>query len=203
MNNKCFAIVSLVTLLTASGTQQSSISANTQTQTISLRSIGVAFDIPKGYAVLQREVFEGPYATTISFAKELRPGHLRIIHVWLVLWPTAHNGFRPVSGGKPSQYVDAEFQRVKKENQDAPPESGPEYTTLFGNKAIRYTVADFLCCVSLVGFLRPNQLSGLAARAPREYLVRIVAGVDTFDPNDEHEPMLLFDTVANSLRVIK
>lgn len=202
MNKKWLARASAITLLLISGCTSPSANSSAQQQTFFFLDIGVAFDLPTGYAILQRETFEGPYATTISFGKVSRPGHVRVIDVQLKFWPTGHNGFQPVPAYKPSAYVDVEFERVKKTNelQMLGPDWEPKQVTLLGNKAVRYSVLDFLCCTSLVGYLRRDQLSGRAAETD-EYLVRIDAGVDSFDAADADKPMLLFNAVANSLRV--
>jgi hypothetical protein len=82
-----------------------SLAASNGKHTVVLE-MGVAFDLPKGYAILQREIFEGAYATTIQFGYEFRPNHLKDGHLQIVFWPTAHDGTCGVLAYTPSQYVE-------------------------------------------------------------------------------------------------
>src|SRR2546426_5479913 len=167
MNKKWVATILLIPLvIILAGRSQSTFPASPEKHRISLETIGVAFDLPKGYSILQRELFEGRYATIISFGKEYRPSHFKIVDLQLAFWPTAHDGTRSVPGYKPSQYVDVEFEHVKEGHRQGLPgyDYDPEYVKLFGNKAVRYTYVGFLCCGIVVGYLRANQLSERAAK---------------------------------------
>ena len=189
----------IVLLIILAAVPQSTFPASADKYTITLKDIGVAFDLPKAYSILQQEIVDGRYATVISFGKEFRPRHLKSIDLQLRFWPTAHDGWQNVPGYTPSQYVDVEFKQVKEGHEQNLPgyHHEPEHVTLFGNKAIRYVYVGFLCCVSLVGYLRADQLSGRAAREAREYLVRIeTGGVDD-------DATQLFDALPKSLRTTK
>ncbi len=174
--------------------------------TISLERLGVAFDLPRGYAVFQRESQAPWYATIISFGREFRPGHLKNTPPQIAFWPTGYDGVRSVPEHKPSQYVDVEFERVKENvRQGVPGLGGPEYVRLLGNKAVRYYAAEGSSGHTVImGYFRADQLlKGLIIGVP-EYLVRIDITEDghLFLKIDEKNKELI-DTVVNSLRFIR
>jgi hypothetical protein len=71
---------------------------------------------------------------------------------------------RPVNTSK------VEFERVKerRRRQNPSPED-PEYTKLFGNKALRYTDRGLGVTTTVVGYLRADQLSGRASSDALQY----------------------------------
>ncbi len=167
--------------------------------TISLDTLGVAFELPKGFGVVQREFGEPYYAAIITFGREIRPGQLKYAGVQLVFWPTAYDGSRSIPEYRPSQYVDVEYERVREAYRGHSPGFGwdPEYIQLFGNKAVRYTVAGLGGTTVVVGYFRADQApKGTAIQVP-EYLVRITT--DAFD----EKSTVLFNTVVDSLRTIR
>ncbi|MGH2436642.1 MAG: hypothetical protein ACRDFA_06595, partial [bacterium] len=115
MNKKRLSILFLFALfLSLGGNAQPAPPKSSELRTISLESIGIAFDLSKQYSMLQREkVVEGRYVVTISFGREFRPGHFQELDVHLVFWPGAYDGRRSIPKYKPSQYVDVEYRTVE------------------------------------------------------------------------------------------
>ena len=93
--------------------------------------------------------------------------------------PNANDGTRSFPEYKPSQYVSVEFEQVMEKVRQHAPGFGqdPEYVTLFGNKAVRYTYYGVNQYTVVVGYFKTDQLpKSLATRAAMqvpEYLVRI------------------------------
>jgi len=174
-----------------------------QTYTVSLERIGVAFDLPKGFVVFQRESQSPYYATVISFGKEFRTGHLKNTPLQIEFSPTAYDGTRTYA---PSQFVDVEYERVKENVRKHAPGygPGPEYTKLFGNKAVRYSAYGQGGYMFIIGFIRADQLPQRAGVQVDEYLVKITSTFDShlfLNPDERYQD--LFDAVVNSLRIMK
>lgn len=169
-------------------------------QTVRINPIGVAFDLPRGYVAVQSDLTEGPWATIISFGKELRPGHVAGIPLRLVLWPGAYDGDKTITQHSPSQFVEVEFQRVMASVRRHEPGFGwePEYVKLFGNKAVRYTVAGLGGDTIILGFLRRSQLPRDFTSFTDEYGVWIA-----FSATEGPEFNRLVETVIASLRIIR
>lgn len=190
--------VALVTLLVL-GLTKPTFPTPQENRTFVLENIGVAFDLPKQYSILYEEMPTARYAIRISFGKDLAPNHLKTLGVDLVFWPGAYNGRRHIPEYTPSRYVDAEYRRAQDAHRQDPHglNGEPKYLTLLGNKAVEYTEMFLLCCTYVVGYLRPDQLSGRAATYKVEYLVRIEAG------DEDRESWIVFKELVKSLRVVK
>lgn len=179
----CFALVGTAGLI--------SRAASNGHQAVSLE-MGITFNLPNGYAIHQEEVNEGGYSTTISFGKAFRPNHFKDAHLQMVFWPTAYDGKRGIFEYTPSKFVEVEFERMKGSSPD-----GAVYISLFGNKAVRYTVRGLGIVRTVVGFLRADQLVQKIIVIPGEYQVRI--RIDSWGQESE----MLFNTVLNSLRTVE
>jgi len=183
----------IIAMIVPTSMSQSAVAAPVEKVTISLEKIGIAFDLPKGYGVF--EITDSPHysiGTELRFGKELRPGHLNSIYgLEMGLWPIGHDG-RGIVGGKPSQYIDVEFERVREQVRKQAPgmNEEPEYVKLFGNKAVRYNWYGLNSYTTVVGYRA-------ASKDAPEYLVRILV------THAGREAELLFDAVLNSLRVTK
>lgn len=167
----------------------STIPADSERHGISLKNLPIAFEIPNGYAIFQREGFEGGYASIISVGKEMSSGHFYYSPLGIEFLSTAYDPLLEKEY-TPSEYVDIVFNEQKKDLA-----ANPQYIQLFGNKAVSYTnAAD--SSITIVGYLRANQIPKL----PGEYLVRISSFTYGSGVGTDKE---LFDTVVNSLRVSK
>jgi hypothetical protein len=114
MDMKRLIKVILTSLMIAlHGTTEAAFPAPSSKYTIRIDKVGVAFDVPRGFVVLQNDNKHHLWATTISFGEEFRPGHLTSAPLRLVFWPAGFDGTKTVAEYTPSQYVDAEFKRVK------------------------------------------------------------------------------------------
>lgn len=203
MNRKRLGSAILTSLVMALvGAVGAAFPAPSSKVTIRIESLGVAFDLPRGFAVLQQDIHGGP-ATIISVGKEFRPGHLKYAPLELVFWPTGYDGTRTVPEYSPSQYVDAEFNRVKESVRQHRGgfESEPEYRRLFGNNAVRYTYEGLDSYTIIVGYLHAEQLPLSVRQVAEEYLARIAITREI--PADEFDRAYkgLVDTVVNSLRI--
>ena len=184
----------LVIVFILAGTLGSTRSASQEKYTISIETMGVTFELPKGYAVFQREYKAPDYFTAIDFGKEFRAGHLKNTGLEIEFSLMAHDS----SGDYvPSKYVDMIFDMAKRNKWR------PKYIELFGNKAVRYNfTSGKTAYMFIVGYLRGDQLplTSAAHRQP-EYHVRItnVTSDGQFSDSDKQ----LLDTVIGSLRIIK
>jgi hypothetical protein len=115
----------------------------------------------------------------------------------ITFWPTAYDGTRGVLNYKPSQYVEIEYERVKASFHGQPALGYHENVKLFGNKAVRYTIAGLGGTTIILCYLGAPQLSGRAAKDADEYQVRVTT--DEFDK----ESLRFFDAVLNSFWTIK
>ncbi|OGL76255.1 hypothetical protein A3E96_04070 [Candidatus Uhrbacteria bacterium RIFCSPHIGHO2_12_FULL_46_13] len=167
----------------------STIPTTSEKYAISLKTIPITFELPNGYAIFQRESFEGGYATTISVGKEVSSGHFNYAPLGMEFLATAYDT-QLKREYSPKEYVDVVFNEQKKDSV-----SNPQYIQLFGNKAVSYANA-VDGSITIVGYLRTDQLPELS----HEYLVRISSFTYGSDVGIDKEP---FDTVVNSLRVSK
>jgi hypothetical protein len=194
------AIIPAIALILA-GCLRPTLSAPPEKYTIFLETMGVTLELPKGYAAFQREDKGPPYFTNIDFGKEFGVGHLKYAGLEIGFSPTAHDS----SGDYvPSKYVDTTFEWAKGIFQRRVPgwKQGPEYITLFGNKAVRYSfTSGDTEYMFILGYLRGDQLPPKsAAHKHPEYHVRIV---NVVAEGQFVKPDKLLDTVINSLRVIR
>src|SRR3990167_8363563 len=67
----------------------STIPTTSEKYAISLKTIPITFELPNGYAIFQREGFEGGYATTISVGKEVSSGHFNYAPLGMEFLATA------------------------------------------------------------------------------------------------------------------
>jgi len=157
--------------------------------TISLETIPITFELPKGYAVFQQEGHEGGYATTISVGKEVSSGYLKYAPFQMEFSFYIYDAQLDRTY-QPSEYIDVVFEEQKKDIA-----TNPKYIQLFGNKAVQYTgVADG--STAIIGYLKADQLPNLS----KEYLVQITSSTYGTGVGFDKE---LFDTIINSLRIIK
>ena len=168
---------------TNSTPEPGAVSLNTSEKSIiSLKTVPVTFELPAGYAVFQREGFEGGYATTISVGKEISHGHYYYAPLLIEFTNTVYD-YQLEREYSPKEYVDIVFNEQSKDEV-----SNPQYIELFGNKAVRYkNAADD--SISIIGYL-----SNLSS----EYLVKISSFTYGSGVDDDIE---LFDIVINSLKV--
>jgi hypothetical protein len=163
--------------------------ASLEKHTILIKKIPISFELPKGYAVFQREGFEGDYATSIIVGKEIAGGHFMYAPLEIELFPRTYD-MQLEREYFPKEYIDVVFSEQGKDSA-----SNPQYVELFGNKAVKYTnAADE--SISIVGYLREDQLPELS----QEYLVRISSFTYGSGAGTDTE---LFDAVVNSLRINK
>lgn len=174
------AVVLLVTALTVAVTLVAPAASAPARRTIRVEQVGVAFDIPLGVSAVQQDVTEGGWASIVTFARQIRPGHLSVIPVRLVFWPTGYAYGSPVPEHTPSQYVDAEFRHVKESVKQSRGgyTSGPDLISLFGNRAIRYSFTGLDEYVVVIGYLRAGQLPAGVRGGGGEILVRIDTELD-------------------------
>ncbi len=162
-------------------------SVSPENQTISLKNIPITFELSRGYAIFQREGFEGDYATTITVGKEISAGHFEYAPLGIELRASAYDMQGEIEYS-PKEYVDVIFEEQKNDSA-----SNPQYIKLFGNEAVMYTnAADD--SISIVGYIRADQLPELSS----EYLVRISSATYGSGVAPDKE---LFDTVVDSLRI--
>lgn len=157
--------------------------------TISLETMPISFELPKGYAVFQREGFEGLYATRLSVGKEVRNGYLKYAPLGIEFLPTAYDAAHEREFS-PKEYIDVVFK-----DQGVDAAANPQYIQLFGNKAVLYKDS-VDSSITIVGYLRVDQVKQLA----HEYLVRISS--NTYD-SGVGDDKALFDTVVNTLQIGK
>jgi len=166
-----------------------SSSLQSESQSISLLpNLPISFELPAGYAVFQKEVFEGGYGTTISFGREIRDGHFKNALVQIDLLPGVYDGQRERSY-QPSEYIQIVYDDQGKNG------ANPEYIQFLGNEAVRYT-NDTDGTPVIVGYLRADQLASLAA----EYHIKVSTYSYGSGASLDHD---LLDTVINSLQVIE
>ena len=192
-------------MITLAGIPKSALPAPSERRTISLDAIHVAFELPRGFTVFQWESYEGFYATTISFGGEFRLGHFKRVPFEIGFWPGPQDCPHNVPSSKPSECVDAEFQRVKENVRRRAPgyKSDPEYVKLFGNKAVRYTAYNPSRQTVIIGYLSESQLTKPLPGFNKEYLARITIFQDVPRAEFDTAYKALIDTVVNSLRVIR
>lgn len=188
-------------LLTAVATVAVAVATATSAparHTIRVDPIGVAFDIPRGFAAVQTDITEGGWAGIISFAWEVRPRHLSVIPVRVVFWPTGYAFGGPVPDLTPSQYIDAELRRVNEERGQGRGgyTGGPDRIVLLGNRAVRYSFTGLDDQVVVIGYLRPAQLPPDLRARGGEFLVRIDA--EAYSAAKE-----IFDSVVGSIRTFR
>lgn len=162
---------------------------SSEKSTISLKTIPLTFELPLGYAIFQRESFEGGYTTTISFGKEVSSGHFEYAPLGMEFVATVSD-LQLQREYSPREYIDVLFSEQEKDVV-----ARPRYVTLFGNKAVSYNNASDES-FTIVGYLRTDQVPGLA----HDYLVRITSFTYGSGVGINQK---LFDTVVNSLRVGK
>ena len=162
-------------------------SVSSETHTISLKNIPITLELPRGYAIFQRDGFEGGHTTIVTIGKEISTGHFEYAPLGIEFQTFVYDA-RNETEYSPQEYVDVVFNEQKEDSF-----SNPRYTELLGNKAVIYTnAADD--SVSIVGYIRADQIPELS----QEFHVQISSftygsGVDS---NKE-----LFDTVVDSLRI--
>lgn len=185
----------VIALLASTG---AAFPAPSRKYTIRIDKVGVTFAVPRGFIVLQNDNKHHLWGTTISFGEEFRPGHLTSAPVRLVFWPAGFDGTKTVAEYTPSQYVDAEFKRVKEALRQRIPgfQWEPEYVKLLGNRAVRYTFQGLDVYTVILGYLRGDQVP--RSMYSQEYLVRI----DISARIESELYKQLVDPVVNSLRTI-
>ncbi len=168
--------------------QQSTNNQSTKTFLVSLEHVPLNFELPEGYGIYHTESFEGGYVARISVGKEIRHGYLKQAPLTIEFLPNPFGDDQKPY--QPSEYVDVLFAQQKGDEA-----SHPQYTQLFGNKAVQYLlVADGSPVI--VGYLRANQV--LQDLGGHEYLVKISG--QSYGTGLEFNKDL-FDTVVNSLKV--
>lgn len=124
----------------------------------------------------------------ISVGKEIGRGYLKRAPLTIEFIPNPFDDNQKPY--QPSKYIDILFEQQKKDEA-----SNPQYTQLFGNKAVQYLlVADGSPVI--VGYLRENQVP--QDLGDHEYLVKISG--QSYGTGLEFNKDL-FDTVVNSLKV--
>lgn len=203
MNTKRLVSVVLnslvIVLVAATGAALPAPSTN---NTIRIGKLGVAFDLPRGFAALQDDLTHGSWRTIISVGKEFRPNHLVSAPLQIAFWPAGFDGKKSLAEYTPRQYVDVELKRIKEALRQHLPgfQWEPEIVQLFGNKGIRITFMGLDKYVVVLGYLRPDQVPKTLSQ---EYLVRIAITMDTSDYEFERLYGNLIDTVVSSLRTIR
>lgn len=154
---------------------------------ISLEMLPIAFELPQGHTLFQREGFEGGYTTTLSVGKNIHDGYIKYapleIELLHYVYDTKHQ-----RSYKPSEYISVVFE----DQQEL--YGNPRYIELLGNKAVRYS-EDADESTTIIGYIRANQLPKISD----EYLVRITSY--TYGRGVEFDKYL-FDTVVNTLQII-
>jgi hypothetical protein len=186
------------------GAWKTSFPASLVSRTILLEGIGVAFDIPIGFTALQWEDDEGTYKTGVSFGKEVRPGYFTSVP-FEIGFGQNHVDCRVNRSHVPSACIDAEYRRVRENIRDRVPGYGldPEYLTLFGNKAVRFTRYGPNRETFIFGYLRVDQLPERLRPPGSEYLARISFTQDIPAAEFDKAYESLIDMVIHSLRLIR
>lgn len=136
MNKNVLVGIALVILLGGASLMVSksnpTVTNNVENHQILIEKLGIGFTLPSEYVAYQTEGFEGGYGFSVSIAKEKAPGHFQFAGVRVGSFLSEHD----YTDGKyyhPEEYVDIAFKNAERD-----PYSQVAYTTLFGNKAVRY-----------------------------------------------------------------
>lgn len=203
-NRRVASIVLIASMVILAGASKGSSSIFSGKRTISLERVGVGFELPMGFAIFQWESDEGGYyMASISVGKEFRSRHLKRVPFEMEFYASHRDCPR---SSKPSECVDAEYERVKKNVQERVPgyRSDPEYIRLFGNKAVRYTRYGPNRSTIIIGYLRENQVpQQVTFRGAEEYLARITVTQDIPQAEFNKAYKKIIDAVINSLRTMK
>jgi len=195
-----------VALFIVASMSKLALPASPEKYTINLDTIGVTFKLPKGYAALQSENSDPYYATTISFGKEFRPGHLTWAPLTITFTPGLPGAcFLNVKATTLSGCVDALFVHVEKQSSQSSSGLGfgsPEFVSLFGNKAVKFGAGGLYAIIDIVGYFTADQQpKGVVHRG--SYLVKVetILGVPHGGPEIRYPD--LEETVINSLAMSK
>lgn len=164
---------------------------DTKKVTIGLDTIPVTFELPKEYIVIQKEGFEGAYATMLSFGKQEQGLLYKYAPLQIEILPAVYDESRNKEY-KPSEYVDIAYNEHKDDTEKA------QYIQMFGNKAVRY-LNDVDGSVIAHGYIRADQLASAdQPQLKQDFYVRITSlSYGTGVEFDEE----LFDSVVQSLQV--
>ncbi len=205
MNRTWRIIILLIVLFITASISKPALPVSSDKYTINLDTIGVTFKLPKGYAVLQSWNRDTYYMTSLSFGKEFRPGHLTWIPLTLTFTPGLPGECHlNVTAATPSECVDALFAYVKKESSQGPsPMVGaPEFSTLFGNKAVKFSAGGLYGIDDIVGYFKADQQpKSVVERGGFLVKLRAIHGVPHGGPEIQYTD--LEDTVINSLAMSK